>query len=359
MHIRNLIGLAFLQLLGALGFGDDAVSILSRMWFNPQVEVAEREWVLEGLFPKTAFVAWIGPEKSEKSLFGMRQGMCIACGKNWNGFVCVKPRTVSYLDSENAMEDLHERYHELLTEFSADEQKLIEQNFHLVNGRDVVAAGISLDHSNEAFWKAFVSDNPSEVFYLDCLYMFHSKSATDNEGLLKVLTKLRNYCGYDRCVVVAHHTRKRTDEEAARRKTSLRNIGIRVWSDKAYGGGVFKKYADVIVGQERFDKRNENGDVTESCIDWQAYGRMISDTPMLSFEPDGEFRYRRRMVTNLSQGASEVLAEMRQQGGSWKSRHALAKSLRSCSRSTVYLHMDELKIKGRIHIDAEGTVHLV
>jgi hypothetical protein len=335
------------------------VSGLSNMWFDPQTKIAKREWVLDGLFPKGTFVVWIGPEKSEKSLFGMRQAMCIACGKDWNGYHCVKPRTVSYLDSENAKEDLHERYHELLAEFSAEQKVLIQRNFNLVNGRDVVAAGMSLDYTNESFWKKFVSDRPSEVFYLDCLYMFHGKSATDNEGLLKVLTKLRSYCGYEKCVIVAHHTRKRSDEEAARKNTSLRNIGVRVWSDKAYGGGVFKKYADVIISQERFEKRNGDGNVTESSIDWQAYGRMIQDTPMLSFESDGEYRYRRHLVKNLSPGASAVLAEMRQKQGPWDSRHAVAKVLVSCSRSRAYDHLEELKIKGQILIGEDGRVQLV
>jgi hypothetical protein len=343
----------------------NAVSIasLEAIWYDPDVQIAEREWVLDGLLPMGAFVGWIGPEKSEKSLFGMRQAMCIACGRHWNSYQCVKPRVVSYLDAENSKEDLHERYHELLKELSEDDQQLIRANFHLVAGRDLVAAGETLDHTNDTFWKKFASEHPAQVFYLDCLYMFHNKSAKDNEGLLEVLKGLRRHCGYDKCVIVLHHTRKRTDEEVGKagRKNgvSLRKTGIRIWSDKAYGGGVFKKYADIILGQERFDQKDDDGNVSASYVDWQGYGRMLADTPMLSFESDGEHKYRRHLVTNLSQSAAKVLAEIQQLRGPWKSRHELAKSIQSCARSSAYNLIGELRIKGRIEIDGEGAVSLI
>ena len=49
---------------------------------------------------------------------------------------------------------------------------------------------------------------------------------------------------------------------------------------------------------------------------------------------------------------------MQQLHGPWKSRHELAKLLKSCGRSSVYSHIAELSIKGRIEIDAEGSVNL-
>jgi hypothetical protein len=105
------------------------------------------------------------------------------------------------------------------------------------------------------------------------------------------------------------------------------------------------------------NKRHLGVDVAEPVI--LVADERVADTPMLSFESDGEHKYRRHLVTNLSQSAAKVLAEIQQLRGPWKSRHELAKLLQSCARSSAYNLIGELKIKGRIEIDGEGTVSLI
>lgn len=191
------------------------------------------------------------------------------------------------------------------------------------------------------------------------MYQFHRHSAKSNELLKVAVMTIRQYLGYGKTVVLLHHTHKLADDKIGWRKnrTTSRNTGVRVWSDKVLGGGVFKRLADTIICQERQEKRDSSGEVEEWTIDLQAYGRLGEDSPLLSFAPDGERKYMRHLVRDLSKGARSLLDAMRIQRGPWKSRHEASKCM-LCATTTAYIYLAELRAKGHITIANDGSVHL-
>jgi hypothetical protein len=299
---------------------------------------------------------WIGPEKSRKSCFALRQAMHIACGKDHDGFIVPNARTVVYLSAEDPSDELDLRYKSMLGQFSSQERALIEKNLTLIKGREMfVSKGLNIDAKNEAFWTAFAAEYPAEVYFLDALQMFHSGS--NNDQMRDTLLKLRSYLGPKNCLVILHHTRKKDDREiGGRQPVWLRKVGVRAWSDKANGAGAFKRIADVIICQEFRQVRNADGEVVDETTDFAAYGKMIEDIPLLTYEDDGSYSY--RLVRELSTGVSASLDKLRKAGGPWASKNAAGHAL-GLSRSQGNVHIRELIRKGWLRGLEDGSVELV
>lgn len=317
---------------------------------------APREWVLEGLAALRMMVGIVGPEKSQKSVLALRLTMHIACGKDFFGFRVPKPRRVVYLDAENPSEEIDLRYKAMLRPFSPQEQPLIEKNLVIVKGRELINRGQSIEVDNPFFWKAFVTEYPGEVYVLDALQMFHSANLISNTAIKDVLLKLRAYCGPDNCLIIVHHTRKKEDREITRRNpVRLREIGVRIWSDRCLGAGVFKRLVDVIVCVEMAEERNSNGEVVDATIDVAAFGRVIDDSPLLRFRSDDEFWH--ELVRELSPSVSASLDKLKAARGPWPSKNAAAKVL-DLSRAQGNRHVNELVRKSYLRVDEEGQVRL-
>ena len=128
-------------------------------------------------------------------------------------------------------------------------------------------------------------------------------------------------------------------------------------SDKCYGGGVFKKFAEGIIGQERDEEKDEQGNVLSWSIDFQAYGRPIEDTPVLWFVEDGVTKYSRTLWRELAPSTKESLAKLQRVRGPWKSKNEAARVL-GISRSQGNLHINELISKMYLTVSENEGVAL-
>jgi hypothetical protein len=323
--------------------------------YNPANTYPKREWVIEGLAALGSMVGHIGPEKSQKSIIGLRKAMHVACGKDFFGFRVPKARLVVYFDAENPVEEIDLRYKVMLAHFSAQEQADIRKNLTIVRGRELIHEGVDIEVGNASFWESFIKQYPAEVYILDAFQMFHSKNEISNREIKKVLLDLRKYCGRASCLVIVHHTRKR-DDRGLRDPSWLRTIGVRPWSEKCLGAGVFKRLADVIICQELYEKR-EGGEVISWTVDFAAFGRIIEDVPLLQFQTDGDFWH--NIVRKLSPAVQKSYEKLKDAGGPWPSKNAAATVLNHLSRSQANVHASQLIQKQYLRTRADGSVELV
>ncbi len=321
---------------------------------------APRDWVVSDLLAIGWMNIWIGPEKSRKSCFALFMAMCIACGKNWYKFHIPEPKTAVYFSAEDPSDELDLRYRVFLALFSSAEQELIERNFSLIKGREYfVNKGIKITHDQTEFWKEFVAEYPAQVYFLDALEMFTTNES--NGELRDALIQLRNYFGGKACLNILHHTRKREDREISRENDPvlLRNLGVRLWSDKCLGGGAIKRLADTIICQEHiYIKAAGTGEVIDESTDFAAFGKCMDDTGHLEFKP-GETKYIAEFVTTPS-GPEEAALRVLQLSGTrtWISLNAAAIATKM-PRSTGNIRIRGLIQKGHLRKFEDGHIELV
>jgi hypothetical protein len=334
------------------------------MVFNPTIKRRTHEAVLRDFITQGDNALMVAAKKTEKSLFGARIGMHIACGKSWCGYSCPKTRKVSYLDAENDGDDISDRWHELLAEFSPAEQKLIAQNFSIIVGQRYREAGGTLDYLNDSFWEWYeAKSSDAEVHILDCLYKFHNKDATDNNGLMEVMEVLRYRLapmGSGRTLIMLHHTRSLSNDDLRRSDgMTLEKLGAGNFSEQSFGGKVLLKDATLVICMDKRIKVDEDGDQESMAIHMQFYGRRVPDSPLLKFEPSNE-KFARRLVRDLSKGARKAALDLRAargENGTWESFYIAAGDIR-CSKANSYNHLRELTAKEYFVQGADGLYRL-
>jgi hypothetical protein len=331
--------------------------------FDPTVKHPEHEHILQGFITVGDSALVIGAKKAEKSLFGLRWAMHMACGKSWCGFTATRPRRISYLDGENDARDVNDRYSSMLEEFSPEEQQLIGQNLVVIWGRSYTDAGGTLDYLNDQWWDSYAKQTQTcEIHFLDCLYLFHDKESYDNNGLREVMDVLRyriNSTGPGRTVVMLHHSRSMSNDDLRSvDKLSLERLGPTNFSETSFGGKVLLKNATLVVCLDKQTKRDEDGEIESQAIFFQFYGRRVPESPLLKFE-DSNGKFARRLVRTLSKGARKSIMDLRLargDNGSWVSKNEATKDLK-CVRSNAYRHLDEMTAKEYLLL-TDGRYHL-
>lgn len=329
----------------------------SQARFDFQSVKALRTWDYDGLIARGVYCLWLGARKAEKSLFALRKAMHDACGKNWlNHKNLVGPVRVLYFDSENDKADVYERYGEIITEFLPAEQKLIQKNLVIFIGKELKREKVNIEFNNQELWEFLKlnSGNP-QVVYLDCWYQLQSIKAADNEAQKKALEMFEDYFP-NTTLFLLHHTGRESQESLLRKNPAwLRLIGAERWSSKSSGGNVLTKKAELIICQEKYVERDQEGVEGDSFIDFQAYSRSSPGSILYSFEPvfaeeiDGvihEYKFRRKMVVKLSSLAAQAARKLRGKGP-WPSKYALTKDI-GMHGGKQYRAIDELIVKGFI-----------
>jgi hypothetical protein len=332
--------------------------------FNPTVTHAKHMPILEGFMTEGEAALVMGAVKAEKSLFGLRWAMHIACGKSWCGYAGTHPRRVAYLDGENDPADVSDRYNSIIEEFAFEERKLIAQNLVLIWGRQYTDAGGTLDYLNDQWWDAYAKQTKDcTVHFLDCLYLFHDKEPYDNNGLREVMHVLRyriHSMGPQNAVVVLHHSRSMSNDDLRGvEKLSLEKLGAYNFSEKSYGGKVVLKDATLVICLDRHITKDEDGDIETQEIHFQFYSRRVPPSPLLKFE-DENGKYARRLIHTLSKGARKSVLDLQLAPGAaagWKSRYDAAQDL-TCTQSNAYRHLDEMIAKGYLVKDTVGLLRL-
>ena len=332
--------------------------------FNPAMAHAKHIPILDGFMTEGESALVIGAVKAEKSLFGLRWAMHIACGKSWCGYTGTHSRRVAYLDGENDPKDVGDRYDSIIEEFSFEERKLIAQNLVVIWGRPYTDAGGTLDYLNDQWWAAYASKTKEcEVHFLDCLYLFHDKEPYDNNGLREVMQVLRyriHSMGPRHTAVVLHHSRSMSNDDLRGvEKLSLAKLGAYNFSEKSYGGKVVLKDATLVVCMDRHITKDDDDEIESQEIHIQFYGRRVPPSSLLKFE-DANGKFARRLVRTLGKGTRKSVLDLRLargEDGSWESRHEAAKDLK-CVRSNAYRHLDEMIAKEYLVQDAAGHLHL-
>lgn len=334
---------------------------MDNFFYDPAEDVAPRVWIHTGFDAMKCRVIWVGTEKAEKSLFALRKAMHEAAGKDWLNYPSNGPIVVAYFDAENPTEDIDDRYNALMEEFTGQEQILIRKNLSIFKGREWLEKneGSNFLYTNEVFWADYADECKARgtvSYYFDCLYQFHNLEAKNNEGLKTVVERLHKYVGLETSFKMLHHTHKESDENMGKpKRTALRYIGARSWSNKIYGGGHVKKMADVIVCQERFEER-DGSTVLENFIDFASYSRIAMDSILMSFEDDAEEKYLRHLVVSLSMHSQNALDELKMKGGGpWASRFEAAKCL-SVSKRIGYKLLNDLISKGYLISGKDGCL---
>jgi hypothetical protein len=186
--------------------------------------------------------------------------------------------------------------------------------------------------------------------------MFHSGS--NNDQMRDTLIRLRHYLGPKNCLTILHHTRKKDDREiGAKEPVWLRKVGVRAWSDKALGAGAIKRLADVIICQEFRQVLDKNGVVQEESTDFAAYGKIIEDVPLLTYE-DGATPFSYSLVRNLTFALYTSLLKLQNLEGPWVSKNAAATAT-GLSRSQGNVHVREPLWKGYLRENQNSQIELV
>jgi hypothetical protein len=345
--------------------GTNLAEALAPSLYDYESSVAGRTWDYSELIPRGALCLWLGARKAEKSLFALRKAMHDACGKNWlNHHNCVGPVRVFYFDSENDKADVDERFREIITEFTASERELIQKNLVLRIGKEIKKAKINIEVWNRELFEFLKNDaGDPPVVYLDCWYQLQSIKAVDNEKQKEALELFEEYFP-NATIFLLHHTGRESQESLLRKSPAcLRVIGAERWSNKSAGGNVLTKKSEVILCQEKYVERDEEGIEGDWFIDFQLYARATAGSILYSFEPvffgeevNGvapEYKFRRKMVVKLSSLAAQ--AARRLQGkGPWESRYALAKDV-GMNGGKQYRAIDELIVKGFIVDDGKDA----
>jgi hypothetical protein len=340
-------------------------NILLPSRYDHTSSVTVRTWDYEGLIPRGTFCLWLGARKAEKSLFALRKAMHDACGKNWlNHKNMVGPARVLYFDTENDKADVDDRYREIIDEFSAAEQVLIQKNLVIRIGKEMKKVKVDFEVWNHELFDYLKKDaNDPRIVYLDCWYQLQSIKAADNEAQKKALEMFEQYFP-NTTIFLLHHTGRESQESLLRKNPSwLRVIGAERWSNKSAGGNVLTKKAELIICQEKYVERDAEGIENDSFIDFQAYSRSSAGSILYSFEPvffgeevNGdapEYKFRRKMVVKLSSLAAQAARKLRGKGP-WANRYALAKDV-GMNGGKQYRAIDELVVKGFIVHDGSDA----
>jgi AAA domain-containing protein len=332
--------------------------------FDPNGAPQKREYDYEDLVVKHAFCLWLGDRKAEKSLFALRKAMHDACGKNWLNYKNARgPLRVLYFDTENDSADVHERFHEIIQEFSADEQKLIKQNLQIEVGRELKKNRVDFDVRDRSFWKWLKNRHAfSSIVYLDCWYQLQDIKPSDNEAQKKALEQIQLDFP-DATIFLLHHTGRESQENLAKKSPpTLRSMGAERWSNKSAGGNVLTKFMDLIICQCPFEVRDPSDEtaVKERYIDLQAYSRSGLGTSLMSFEPVfgeeiagvvHEYKFRRKLVRILSGQAARALKALMLAKGPWKSKYEMSKAIGV--GGVQYITLEELLRKQYIIRDGD------
>jgi hypothetical protein len=338
-------------------------SLVPSVIFDANIPVTPRDYHYDGLIPIPYFCLWAGAKKAEKSLFALRKAMHDACGKDWLSYQnLLGPMEVIYFDAENAPEDVHERFAEIITEFDESEQSLIRKNLHLVLGKKLKNENISFEYTNTAFWKELTAAYPNaRAVYLDCWYQLHDIKPSDNEKLKKALESLKSY--FKNAVLhILHHTGAESTESLLKKNPMwLRFIGPDRWSNKIYGGKVLLKDAEIVICQEKYTPRDEQGLITDEKIDFMVYARNSESSPLISFENDygndeTEYKFRRRMIRTLDGYSTSMLARLNGKGP-WSSTTAIFKDTGMSRNGRAYRTIADLVLKGYIG-KTNGVFHV-
>lgn len=319
----------------------------------------KRPFDYEGLIPSAIYCLWLGAMKAEKSLFALRKAMHDACGKDWlNSRNLIGPIEVMYFDSENDGDEVDDRWDELLIEFDVFEQGLIEQNLHVVKGKKLARKEkISIEYDNTALWLKLAELYPNaKVIYLDCWYQLQNIKSAD-AGAQKIALEMFESYFPGRTLFLLHHTGREDSESLQKKKPiGLHELGPERWSNRVSQSIVVLKKADLIICQEkRYDTDDEGARVGE-YVDFQVYSRSGAGMPLLTFEPvytdeHGEYKYRRKLLTNLTTSAASVMSKIRDKGP-WLTKRALVNEVGGGGRQ--YLVLAELQFKGFLMHDDRG-----
>ncbi len=339
--------------------------VLAPSRYDFSAPVPGRVWDYADLIPRGTLCLWLGARKAEKSLFALRKAMHDACGKNWlNHRNCVGAVRVLYFDAENDKADVDDRFREIIAEFTPGEQELIQRNLVLRIGKEIKRAKVDFEVWNRELFEFLKRDaGDPQVVYLDCWYQLQSIKPVDNEEQKKALEMFEEYFP-NTTIFLLHHTGRESQESLVRKTPAcLRVIGAERWSNKSAGGNVLTKKAEVILCQEKYVERDDEGIEGDWFIDFQVYARATAGSILYSFEPvffgeeiDGiapEYKFRRKMVVKLSSLAAQAARKL-QGKGPWLSRYALAKDV-GMNGGKQYKAIDELIVKGFITDDGKDA----
>jgi len=309
-------------------------------------------------------IVWAAPTKGKKSSFALLKAMCDASGADWYNFRNMKgPMAVFYLDTENSDSDLHERYHEYLTEFSSAQQELIEKNLHIVFGKEIAkSSGVELELHNTALWNVLERYIPdASVIYLDCWYDLHDAKDSDAKTQKAALQIARQRFKGKTVHIVQHIGREMMENLTKKNGAALRFIGGPAYINRIAQSFVLARKAEAFILQETFDIKDEDGNVEEEVVDFQIWGRSIPKLPMLtfhqvSFDGEKEYSFRHEIDTKLSKGAASLLFKMKNKGP-WDSLRDLLKDVGAGYGGKQKVVLDELRFKGYVKYDIDG-IHL-
>lgn len=336
------------------------IAIYAAATYDPSAPQELRQYHYDGILLVGYLCLWLGARKAEKSLFALWKAMCDACGANWISFQnMLGPVEVLYFDAEDHASDIDDRYREHIQAFTPEQQKLIKKNLHIKKGTELKQLGIDIEYTNAELWSFLAAEFPNvQSVYLDCWYELNSIKAGENVAARKAVEQFRRYFS-DKTVFILHHTGNESKESRAKESPVwLRVMGAERWSGNISYHSVLTKLAELIICQERYEPKDDEGLAEVSFIDFQLFSRSSSGTPLLSFENDygdetkgEEWKYRRKMITSLSQPALAILRALSGNGRSqirFLSIPALFKSAGKQKSAREYRAVRELIIKGYI-----------
>lgn len=326
--------------------------------YNPNVPPTPRAYHYDGLIPTGYFCLWLGARKAEKSLFALQKAMCDACGANWLTYLnLLGPVPVLYIDSENHSHDIDERYREHVQAFTREQQELIHRNLRIVKAVELKERGINIELSNAEFWAYLAQKHAdAQVIYLDCWYQLTSIKPGDAITARKAVEAFKEYFP-KKTIFLLHHTANESKESRAKTNPVwLRVTGAERWSGNISEQSVLTKIAELVICQERYEPKDEEGLAETSVIDFQVFSRSSTGTPLMSFEADygdeskGEdLRYRRRMTNILTTPAAAMLRALSGNGRSavvFRSIPEIIKSAAKQKSAREYTAVRELILKG-------------
>src|SRR6267154_3431041 len=218
---------------------------------------------------------------------------------------------------------------------------------------------MEIEYTNDSLWNHLSSKfQQAQAVYIDCWYDIHSIKAADNEAQKQALRIIRNHFAGKTLFITQHVGRESNESLQRKRPLGIRELGPFRWAQRVAQGFVLLRKAETIIVQEKIQQTDEDGAISGERLDFQVWSRSTPECPLLTFEPDygddtREFKYRRKMVTNLSTLAASILNRI-QGKGPWASTYVLLKEIGKGGKQKKAL--DELLFKGFITEATDGSI---
>ena len=267
---------------------------------SPIADLNTEKVVVENLLCADDLALWVGHEKQRKSTLLLQFCSCLASGRSFLGFRIPQPVRVLYFDAESKRHDLAKRWAGIQQILPESEQQRVRENLKLIEGRKLLAHGLSLDIKAQTLEEIIKKNETAQLIVLDPLRIFYTGDEDKSSQVCEAMTQLRRIA-HGRALIIVHHARKRNNSP---NQLHLDDDPY-AWSDNTRGSNAWKAHADSIILQE-LRNDDELGEILHFAVIHRSFAN-ISPLPLVTSETT--FAWHERLADQAPELARKRLSK--------------------------------------------------